>query len=271
MTRTTVVLGSVLLIVPSALLPTACSSVTCDETLTCASSDDGGPTSEGGSDTGVDGTAHDAAGDSSADSGDAHVSDSATESGIDCDSGAGLICGGVCVDPSSPANCGSCTSVCPTTADGTATCAKDDGGAYACGQMCGTGYHQCGADCLPNSDDPSDTTDTCVVSESFGIFVSTATGADSTTCGTRAAPCKTIGNGITVAHAASGKRVYVCDDGTYAEQIALTAAVDGAAVYGGFSCTGGTWAYDATKKPLVMLASPTGAASCATCALTATG
>jgi hypothetical protein len=208
------------------------------------------------------------------DASDAHADGSSDGSTMDasvtCDSSTQIVCGGECVDPSDPAHCGSCTA-CPTTANGTATCAMAaDGGAYACGEACGTGYYQCGTSCLAESDEPSDTSDTCIVSEAFGVFVSSTMGSDATGCGTRAAPCKTISNGITVAHAMS-KRTYVCDDGTYAEQINLTTAVDGAAVYGGFSCTGGTWAYDATKKPLVMLSAPTGAASCASCALIATG
>jgi hypothetical protein len=177
------------------------------------------------------------------DASDAHADGSSTdgsmmEAGVDCDSGAGLICGGQCVDPSSPANCGSCTNVCPAVTHGTPTCStSSDGGTSACGFSCGSGYHACTGQCLPDSDDPS--TDACVVSETSGVFAS-PTGNDTTGAGTRAAPYQTLGHALVAAHAAS-KRVYACA-GTYAENVVVGTALDGASVYGGLDCTGWAWA-----------------------------
>ena len=161
-------------------------------------------------------------------------------------------CGGVCADDTSVNSCGTSCTACMPPASGMPTCS---GG--GCGFTCDPGTHACSGSCLPDTDDPS--ADACVVTDVFGVFVSPM-GVDAGSC-TKASPCKTIGYGI--AHAGS-KRTYVCG-GTYAEQIDLGTSVDGAKVYGGLDCA--TWAYDATKKPVVMLTAPTGTAACPTCAL----
>lgn len=77
-------------------------------------------------------------------------------------------------------------------------------------------------------------TNACVVSESYGLFVSAAaTGSGS---GTMADPYATISAALP--HLAGAKtRVFVCN-GDYAGPIAVTTS---AQIYGGFSCAGGAW------------------------------
>jgi hypothetical protein len=54
-----------------------------------------------------------------------------------------MVCTNLQTDPN---NCKACGNICPTTADGSATCT-----AGVCGTTCATGYHLCGALCLSNS------------------------------------------------------------------------------------------------------------------------
>src|SRR5699024_3757146 len=69
------------------------------------------------------------------------------------------------------------------------------------------------------------------------IHVST-NGANGASCGTRAAPCKTVGTGITRALAATPARakVYVAR-GTYAEKVTLAAGIE---IVGGWAIAGNT-------------------------------
>lgn len=150
-----------------------------------------------------------------------------------------ITCNGQCVDPAQPAHCGSCTNVCTAPTHGQATCTAPS----TCGFTCDATYHACNGACLSDANEPS--TDACVVSDTFGVFVA-PNGSDSAAC-TKAAPCQTIAHGMTVAKAAN-KRTYVCE-GTYAEQLVVNSGLDGTKVFGGFAC--GTWAYDASKKPRV--------------------
>jgi len=73
-------------------------------------------------------------------------------------------CGGACVPESSPQACGSTCAVCPTDANGAATCV-----AGQCGLSCNQGYHLCAGQCASNS--------------------STAT------CGASCSPCPSVANG----------------------------------------------------------------------------
>jgi hypothetical protein len=76
-----------------------------------------------------------------------------------------------------------------------------------------------------------------------GVFVS-ATGSD-TNPGTKAAPFATIGKALTSVGALT--RVYVCE-GTYAEDVAIAAPVDGISIYGGFKCS--DWTYSGNKPTI---------------------
>ncbi len=69
-----------------------------------------------------------------------------------------------------------------------------------------------------------------------GIFV-TPTGTNTGTCGTRAAPCKSISFSVTRAGAAFRSKVFVAA-GTYIEKVTLAAGVE---VIGGWEVTGTTW------------------------------
>ncbi len=170
--------------------------------------------------------------------------DAPMEATVSCDAATAITCNGQCVDSTQPAHCGSCMNVCTAPTHGQATCTAPS----TCGITCDTTYHACNGACLPDSNEPS--MDACVVSDALGVFVS-PTGSDTIGCGTKAAPCQTIGKGLTVAKAA-GKRTYVCE-GTYNEQLVVDATLDNIKVFGGFSCAGNTWAYDVNKKPKVLL------------------
>jgi hypothetical protein len=100
------------------------------------------------------------------------------------------------------------------------------------------GQHVCNGACLSDSDAPS--TDPCVITEAFGVFVA-PTGSDSSGDGTRAHPYATTGHAI---GAAGTKRVYACG-GNYVESLVIGSS---AAVYGGLNCS--TWAYDGSKATI---------------------
>jgi hypothetical protein len=88
--------------------------------------------------------------------------------------------------------------------------------------------------------------DPCVIDDLHGVFVSPR-GSDSNP-GTHTFPVKTMGYGITLAHL-QGMRVYACA-GTYAESLVVSAAVDGASVYGGLDCT--SFSYNAGQNKVVV-------------------
>ncbi|MDB4944257.1 MAG: virulence associated protein, partial [Labilithrix sp.] len=73
-------------------------------------------------------------------------------------------------------------------------------------------------------------------SEADAVFV-TASGDDGASCGTRAAPCKTITAALTRAKAAGRAKVHV-GKGTYAERVALRAGIE---IVGGWEVSGGAW------------------------------
>jgi hypothetical protein len=224
--------------VSGGILAAGASLAACSNTDFCANDfcNAGDAAADGGA--ALDGASGDAPDDqsSSFDGG----SDGARDGGaVACDGGSAIMCSGQCVDPKDPAHCGSSCTVCTSPSNGHATC---DG--TNCAVACNASYHACNGQCLADSNDPS--ADACVISETFGVFVA-PTGSDAAGCGTKASPCKTIGKGLTVAHAAS-KRTYVCE-GTYDEKLVIDASLAGARAFGGFACA--TWAYDATKKPKV--------------------
>nr|UXE44893.1 hypothetical protein Hi04_10k_c3883_00002 [uncultured bacterium] len=78
----------------------------------------------------------------------------------------------------------------------------------------------------------------CAVDDTDGFFVS-PNGAD-TNAGTKLAPFKTIGAGITAASGAALKpNVYICE-GAYHENLVIKGAPAGVALHGGFDCA--SWA-----------------------------
>ena len=72
--------------------------------------------------------------------------------------------------------------------------------------------------------------------DATGIYA-TPTGTNSPTCGTRAAPCKTLSHSVGRAGAAFRTKVYAAR-GTYVEKLTLVAGVE---VIGGWDVTGTTW------------------------------
>nr|HMR10780.1 hypothetical protein [Polyangiaceae bacterium] len=117
---------------------------------------------------------------------------------------------------------------------GTGASGGTDGGAGAGGSS-GSGGDGGGCDTTK-----SPGSEACLVSDDYGVFVSTA-GSDSA-AGTQGAPVATIKKGVELAVAA-GKKVYVCSDGTtpYKEQVVLGAPFDGLSIHGGFDCS--DWSY----------------------------
>ncbi len=88
--------------------------------------------------------------------------------------------------------------------------------------------------------------DACTIHEHFGVFASPDGASDGT--GTRRRPFASIAAAMKAAKTA-GKRVYLCADrGTFAETLAIDAAVDGVRIYGGFECTTADWSYQATLR-----------------------
>lgn len=75
-------------------------------------------------------------------------------------------------------------------------------------------------------------------SDSTGVFVSTSSGNDTTGCGTRTIPCKTIQRGITEATQGTGKTTVYVASGAYTESVTLAA---GLTIEGGWSASGLTW------------------------------
>jgi hypothetical protein len=165
-------------------------------------------------------------------------------------------CGASCFAPTDPNHCGSCTNACaaPPSGNGQATCT---GTTPTCGVSCTTGNHVCGADCLANTDEPSDVADPCVLTETFGVFVA-PTGSDTTGTGSRAQPYATVGHAMDEAKTAGLARVYACGSaGNYTENLVVASSRTGITVYGGLNCTTtpATWTYSASDKATVAPAS----------------
>ncbi len=91
-----------------------------------------------------------------------------------------------------------------------------------------------------------------VPDDAQGIFV-TPTGMNSGTCGTRAAPCKTISFSVIRAAAAFRGKVFVAS-GTYVEKVILAAGID---IVGGWEVAGTTWKRACvTPEQLVVVRAP---------------
>jgi len=184
---------------------------------------------------------------------------------VTCSGSTTEVCGDSCYAPTDPNHCGSCANACPPppSGNGQASCASPP----TCDVTCSTSYHACSADCLPNSDEPSDTSDPCVLTEAFGVFVS-PNGSDSG-AGTRAAPYATIGHAMDQAKLGTLTRIYACGTaGHYAENLVVGASRAGLTVYGGLDCTTtpGTWTYKAAD--LATIAPASGYAAQITAAVT---
>ena len=176
--------------------------------------------------------------------------------GVECSGGTSQRCGASCFAPNDVNHCGSCTNACagPPSGNGQATCA---GVTPTCAVSCTTGYHMCNADCLTNTDAPSDTADPCILTEVFGVFVA-PTGSDTTGTGTRSAPYATVGNAMDQAKTKGLARVYACGTaGSYTENLVVGSSRTGITVYGGLNCTtsASTWSYVASDRATVAPAS----------------
>ncbi len=159
-------------------------------------------------------------------------------------------CSGVCLDTrSSVQHCGATCQPCTTTvANAAPSCSSG-----TCGFTCDApNYFLCNGTCHSNTAGP---TDSCYVTESFGVFVS-PNGSDSSGKGTRAAPYATIG--YAVQHAAGLPNVFTCQ-GTYTGQVNLGSSTPAITIYGGFSCPSATaWTYTASAPSMVTVATAAG-------------
>lgn len=97
------------------------------------------------------------------------------------------------------------------------------------------------ADPSTSTDDTTSSNGPCPLShgETLGVYVSPA-GDDGDSCGTRNAPCASIGQGLVRAAAASKANVYIAV-GTYQEHVNLTAAIS---LTGGWTANGESWSRD---------------------------
>jgi len=160
-----------------------------------------------------------------------------------------------CFAPTDPNHCGSCSNACagPPSGNGQAACPSPP----SCAVTCNASYHVCNADCLSNADEPSDTTDPCILTETYGVFVSPG-GNDTTGTGSRAAPYATVGHAMDAAKTAGLARVYACGTaGNYGENLVVGSSRTGVTVYGGLNCTTSpsTWTYSAGNLATVAPAS----------------
>ncbi len=139
-------------------------------------------------------------------------------------------------------------------ADGSLEASSDDGGAEA-GADAGDGGVDADAAEAGCEAGQEPWQAACVVSDAFGVFVSTQ-GSDSAP-GTMEAPVQTIAMGIHIAagNDAGAKRVYVCN-GQYPEQVVLDGTTDGVSVYGGLDCTTPAWTWVAGQKAHVTWTKP---------------
>jgi hypothetical protein len=78
-------------------------------------------------------------------------------------------------------------------------------------------------------------TDPACLDENTALFVSAPNGNNADATGATAKPFKTIGAALAKITAAK-RRIYICD-GTYAEDLALTATHNGVSLFGGIDCT----------------------------------
>jgi hypothetical protein len=179
------------------------------------------------------------------------LSDGGAQCSVTCGGTTTESCSGSCYAPTDPAHCGSCGNACPAppSGQGQPSCSSPP----TCAVSCNSGYHACSGDCLPNTDEPSDTGDPCILTEAFGMFVSPS-GSDTTGSGSRTAPYATIGHAMDQALTAGLSRVYACGSaGSYTENLVVGASRAGLTVYGGLNCTtnAADWTYDAADLATV--------------------
>ena len=98
-------------------------------------------------------------------------------------------------------------------------------------------------------------TNSCVISDEFGVFVA-PTGDDSSADGTQAHPYATVTAAL--ASIAKIKHVYVCA-ADYDEVAGTLVIPDRVSIYGGFTCEGGAWKYDSPLPAHLLPKSPIGA------------
>jgi hypothetical protein len=89
-------------------------------------------------------------------------------------------------------------------------------------------------------------TDPACLDENTALFVSAPNGNNADATGATGKPFKTIGAALAKITAAK-RRIYICD-GTYAEDLALTAAHNGVSLFGGIDCT---FKLVSTNKPVI--------------------
>src|SRR5687768_5338223 len=96
--------------------------------------------------------------------------------------------------------------------------------------------------------------DTCVIDETYGVFVSPA-GDNDEGDGSRDKPFATLGKAIEAA-TESGKRVYACggDGGTFSERVTIGEDQSGLEIFGGFDCD--DWTYGGVAKTNVVSPTP---------------
>ena len=107
--------------------------------------------------------------------------------------------------------------------------------------------------CDPNAD-PATTA--CVIADDYGTFVAPY-GNDGTGDGAQAKPFATVTKALSAVAEQKRARIYVCA-AEYSEPDTIT-PLDGSSIFGGFSCDGDAWAYDAPVKALLNVQSPVAA------------
>jgi len=97
--------------------------------------------------------------------------------------------------------------------------------------------------CTPGAADPAG-----------GVFVDGAAGTD-VSCGSLAAPCKTIGAGVAAANAGAGKTTVYVASGTYAESLKLTGALTNKslAIDGAWRNSGGSFERQCDADPVSLV------------------
>ena len=147
-------------------------------------------------------------------------------------------------DCSNTGSCGSYTGGAGGNGGDSGSGATGGGGTGNTSGTSGTGGTAGDSGTCDTSKSPGD--ESCLIDEQYGVFVDAGSTAGSPD-GTRTAPYKTIADALTNA---GGKKIYVCNtDGDYAEDVALTASLDGTTLHGGFNCA--DWTYDTATKAVV--------------------
>ena len=153
-------------------------------------------------------------------------------------------CGGVCVPETSTAACGASCTICPTDANGTASCNAGtcalscNPGFHACGNTCkdSSSVNSCGSSCSPCPTDPNGISTcnggSCGLNCNTGYHLCGSTCASDTSpnsCGSSCTPCPTK-TGATAACTA-GQCTYTCTNGvTFDKALKIKSGVTGLGV-----------------------------------------